>query len=216
MDDANLTNASAPNSARCGSWTSRILLWTLASGVGLWLGASARTGAAGGHASKPSAVVQAAIADVFRFDILVAGKDAPAKPVRPKAPAYRQRVLPSAVLLAMDERPEPVPSVMPKTLSGTHPRFLLTPPARPSGPWGIKWDARMARLEHTQKNLRAVIAMVPGLTAADRESIQMEVNKTCAQMGTLRMERVNQGPEPPEPPVAPAEAGLERATQIIP
>jgi hypothetical protein len=155
MDDAQLNRASATNSARRNSWTSRILLWTLASVVGLWLGTGARTVAAGGQASRPAGTAQAAIADVFRFDILLAGKESPAAEVRPKAPSATQRNLPAEVLLAMEQRPEPVPSVMPKTLSSGHPHFMFTPPARPAGPWRMKWDRNMAHLEHTQQALQA-------------------------------------------------------------
>src|ERR1035437_1209648 len=110
MDDARHNNSTAPKSTRKETWTPRIILWTLACALGLWLGTGTRT-AAGGQGLRPAAVAQAAIADVFRFDILLAGRSSAAKPVRPKAPAAAQCKLPAAVLVAMDQRPEPVPSV---------------------------------------------------------------------------------------------------------
>src|ERR1035438_4779229 len=72
------------------SWTPRIVLWTLASAIGLWLGTSARPAAARGHAGQPSARSQASIADVFRWDILLTGQEPAAKPVRAVAPKPRQ------------------------------------------------------------------------------------------------------------------------------
>ena len=196
MDEAHLNPASPPGSVRRNSWTSRIVLWTLAGVVGLWLGTGTRTVAAGGQASRSAGTAQAAIAEVFRFDILLAGKESPAEPVRPKAPKATQYILPAEVLLAMEQRPEPVPSSMPKTLSSAHPRFMFTPPARPTGPWRMKWDGNMAHLEHTQAGLQAALAMVPGLTAADRKSIQIEVENACAQTGALQMEQTTHSPEP--------------------
>jgi hypothetical protein len=216
MDDHRLNPAAPPGSARWNSWTSRIILWTLASVVGLWLGTGARTAAAGGQASRPSRTAQAAIADVFRFDILLAGKESPAEPVRPKAPTATQYNLPAAVLLAMEQRPEPVPSVMPKTLSSAHPRFMFAPPARPAGPWRMKWDGNMAHLEHAQQALQAALAMVPDLNAADRKSIQIEVDKACEQIGTLRMQQADHAPGPPEPPVRLSGPWSELGTQLMP
>jgi hypothetical protein len=175
--------------------------------------------AAGGQASRPAGTAQAAIADVFRFDILLAGKESPAAEVRPKAPSATQRNLPAEVLLAMEQRPEPVPSVMPKTLSSAHPHFMFTPPARPAGPWRMKWDGNMAHLEHTQQALQAALATVPDLSSADRKSIQIEVDKACQQIGTLRMEQAIHTPDPagpPEPPVRLFGAWPEPGAQLMP
>jgi hypothetical protein len=182
-------------------WTPRIVLWTLASLIGLWLGTSARPAAARGHAGQPSVRSQASLADVFRWDILLTGQEPAAKPVRPAAPKPRQFRVPPALLCELQQRPEPVPSVFPKTLSNAHPRFTLTPPGKPNGAWQMKWDARMASLEHTQEGLRVVLATVPGLTPADRKSIQVEVDKACAQVGSLRMQQAMQAPDSPEPPM---------------
>ena len=216
MDDAQLNRASAGNSARQNSWTARILLWTLTSVVGLWLGTGARTVAAGGQASRPAGTAQAAIADVFRFDILLAGKEPPPAQVHAKAATAAQRNLPPEVLLAMEQRPEPVPSVMPKTLSAAHPRFMFAPPAKPAGPWRMKWDGNMAQLEHTQQALQAALATVPDLSSADRKSIQIEVDKACQQIGTLRMEQGDRVPGPPDHPVRLSGAWAELGTQLMP
>jgi hypothetical protein len=218
MHDARSNHSSAPNSAGWRSWTSRIILWTLASGVGLWLGTGARTAAAGGQATRPVASAQAAIADVFRFDILLAGKDSRAKrqPARPQAASSTQHNLPAAVLLAMNQRPEPVPSPLPQALSNQHPRFRFALPAKPAGAMRMKWDARTAHLEHTQKDLRRILATVPGLTATDRESIQSEVDKACAQVGALRMERAKYASEPPEPPTPRFDEWPARRVQLMP
>lgn len=183
-----------------GKWTPRIVLWTLASVAGLWLGTSARPATVRGHAVQPSTRSQASIADVFRWDILLVGQESRAKRVQPVAPRPRQFALPAAVLCAQQQRPEPVPSVFPKTLSiGARPRFMFTLPGKPSGQ--MKWDEQVAHLEHTQYSLRAVLDTVPGLTSADRKSIQVEVNRACAQIGSLRKERTVEVAEPPEPPV---------------
>lgn len=218
MNDAHTNHSSAPDSAGWRSWTSRIILWTLASGIGLWLGTGARTAAAGGQASRPVASAQAAIADVFRFDILLAGKDSRAKrqSVRPQTAPTTKYSLPAAVRLAIGQRPEPVSSPFPQTLSNQHPRFRFALPVKPAGAMRMKWDERTARLEHTQMDLQRILATVPGLTATDRESIQNEVDKACAQIGTLRVERAKYAPEPPEPPAAHIAEWPARGTQLMP
>jgi hypothetical protein len=195
-------------------------LWTLASVVGLWLGTGSRAASAGGQASRPSRTAQAAIADVFRFDILLAGKESPAEQARPqRTPTATQYILPGEVLLAMKQRPEPVPSAMPKTLSSAHPHFMFTPPGKPVGAWRVKWDGNMAHPEHTQQALQAALAMVPDLTAADRKSIQIEVENACAKTGARRMEQAihSSDPEgPPEPPIHLSGAWPELGTQLMP
>lgn len=207
MDDAQHnysadSHSSAPNSARRGSWTPRIILWTLACVLGLWLGTGTHTVTAGGQKNKPSAAAQSALADVFRFDILLAGKESAVKPVRPKPALEAKCNLPAAFLAAMQQRPEPVYSVMPKTLSNTRPRFMFAPPSRPAGPWRVQLDtANMARLEQTQKQLQATLEIVPGMSAADRKSIQIEVDNACARIDSLRREQLLVAPDFPGPTV---------------
>ena len=216
MDDAQLNQTSGPKSPRGGSWTSRIILWTLACAIGLWLGMGSRTAAAGGKAIGPSVAAKTAIADVFRFDILLAGKESPGTSSPRKAVSEKQFNLPAAVLIALEQRPEPVPSAMPKTLACTRPRFMLAPPVRPAGPWRVQLDANMARSEQTQHGLRSLLTTVPGLTVAQRRSIQAEVEKACEQIGSLRMEETIQAPQPPEPPADFPEAWAGRSTQLMP
>jgi hypothetical protein len=221
MDDAQLNRTSARESPCKASWTPRIILWTLACCVGLWLGAGTRTSAAGGQTNRPSAAAQAALADIFRFDILLAGKEPIARAVQSKAAPEKQYHLPAAVLVATLQRPEPVSSVMPRTLACTRPRFMIAPPARPAGAWSMNLEANMARLEPTQRGLRALLATVQGLTFTDRKSIQIEVDKACAQIGVFRSEPMLQAPEPPEPaasfpPADLPDAWPERGTQLMP
>jgi hypothetical protein len=182
-------------------WTPRIALWTLASVIGLWLGTSARPAAARGHAGQPAARSQASLADVFRWDILLTGEASPAKPARATAPKPRQFNLPPALICALGQRPEPVPSVFPKTLSNRHPRFVFTPPGKPAGAWQMKWETHVSKLEQMQDGLRVTLTTVPGLTAADRQSIQAEVDKACTQVGRLRMQQALPVPDPPDPSV---------------
>ncbi len=180
-------------------WTPRIVVWTIAGVAGLWLGTSARPAAARHQVSQPSEGYEASLADVFRWDILLAGKESPAKPVKPKAAPARQYKLPETLQCALQQRPEPVPSSFPQRLSDAHPRFRFAPPSKPAGGWRMNWDERVARLEHTQEGLRMVLQTVPGLSSADRKSIQAEVSKACAQVGSLRIEHAARVPEPPEP-----------------
>jgi hypothetical protein len=194
----------------------RIILWTLACGIGLWLGAGTRTSAAGGQTSRPSAAAQTAIADIFRFDILVAGKEATAQPVRSAAAAEKQYSLPTVVLAAMRQRPEPVPSAMPRTLVCSRPRLSMAPPARPDEPWRMDLgrmdlEASMARVENAQRGMQALLTAVQGLTDADRKSIQVEVDKACAQIDAFRAEPLVHAPEPPEPDSGFASADLPAA-----
>lgn len=114
MNDDQSNHLAAPSSARRGSWTSRIILSLLACGIGLWLGTGTRNVAAGGGTAKRPVAPQTAIADLFRFDILLAGKGSTVKPVRPKPASEIQHKLPAEVLVAMGQRPEPVQASMPK------------------------------------------------------------------------------------------------------
>jgi hypothetical protein len=216
MDDQQLNSTTAPRSARWRSWTPRIILWTLASVVGLWLGTGTRTVAAGGQASRPVATAQAAIADIFRFDILLAGKEKPAAPVHPKAAPAVKCELPEAVLFARLQRPEPVASVMPKTLSNSHRPWMFAPPAKPAGAWRMKLEEKTAMLEHTQENLKAALATVSGLSAADRKSIQVELDKACDQIGAIRMQQWDRVPGPPELPVRHFGSWSESGAQLMP
>jgi len=187
-------------------WTPRIVLWTLASVIGLWLGTSARPATPLGHSAQRSTQSQASIADVFRWDILLTGEESKAGAAHPAASQPRKFSLPEAVLLARAQRPEPVPSVFPKTLSNTHRRFIFSMPARPAVPlrmnWErMKWDEQVDRLEHGQEGLRALLATVPGLTPVDQKSIQAEVDNACAQIRLHRIEQARPAAEPPEPPI---------------
>jgi hypothetical protein len=49
-----------------------------------------------------------------------------------------------------------------------------------------------------------------------RKSIQIEVDKACQQIGTLRMEQENRVLGPPEPPVRLSGAWPELGTQLMP
>ena len=172
--------------------------------------------AAVGQTNRPSAAAQTAIADLFRFDILLAGKESTVKPVRPKATRENQRNLPATVLAAMEQRPEPAPSALPKTLSCTRPSVLIAPPAIPAGPWRMKLGANLARLEHTREGLKALLATLPDLIAVDRTSTQIEVQKACEEIGSLRSEQAIHVPQPPEPPSAVPERWPELGTQLMP
>jgi len=182
-------------------WTPRIALWTLASVIGLWLGTSARPAAARGRTAQPSARSQASLADVFRWDILLTGQESAAKPAPRATPKPRQFTLPPALLCALQQRPEPVPSVFPKTLSNAHPRFVFTPPGRPAGAWQMKWETHVSKLEQMKDGLRVTLTTVPGLTSADRQSIQAEANRACEQVGALRIQQaLPASTNPPDPP----------------
>jgi hypothetical protein len=200
MNDAQRNHASAPASSLRGSWTSRIVLWTLAGVIGLWLGTGVRPVAAGRQAKKSSAITQSAIADVFRFDILLAGKESKAKAERPKTPSVQKYILPQEVAMAVSKRPEPISSPMPKTLLCTRPRFGIAPPARPAGQWRIKIEASTAGLAQTQAHVKALLATVPDLTDANLSSFRIEVDKACTQSTTPRVEQWNDMREAPQPP----------------
>ena len=210
MDDARLNHAPPPRPASRQSWVPRIILWAFACLVGLWLGAGSRTVAAGGQAPGKTSAAQTALADVFRFDILMAGREPAVKRAQPKPAPQKLFNLPETVLLAMAQRPEPVSSAMPKTLSYTHPRFQIAPPARPAGPWRVKLNVEMSHLGQNPKKLHAVLATVPGLSAADQKSIQVEVQQACEQVESLRrMQRAIRIPPPPEPPMEPSDTFAE-------
>jgi|GEM_PF-2530710 len=198
-------------------WTPRVVLWTLAGLIGLWFGTATRPAAARTHTGKPATASQASLADVFRWDILLVGQESSVKPARTVTPKSRQFSLPEAFLVAQQQRPEPVPSPVPKTLSCTRPRFAFAPPPKPSMAWQMKWDGHMAGMKQMRHNLHAALATVPGLTAADRDAIQVEVDQACAQVGALRNLPAAPLPDPPEPPVLPAAAWPEpHAARLLP
>ena len=206
MDDIKIANAPSKGSGpwkanweyRWRKWTPRIVVWTIAGVIGLWLGTTGRPAAAHNQAVQPSTGSQASLADVFRWDILLAGKEAPAKQEQAKTTPARQFPLPNALRCALERPAEPVRAEFPKTLSGTRPRFAYALPAKPAGRWQVKWDERTARLEHAQKSLHAVLETVPSLTPANRKSIEAEVERACAQARSLRVNQAMPIPEPAE------------------
>lgn len=203
MDESRIARApsrgSGPWKTDWGTWTPRFVAWTIACVIGLWLGTTVHPAAARGQVARPSGGYQASIADVFRWDIMLAGKEPQAKPVRQEAAPARKYKLPEALLCALEQRPEPVPSVFPQRLSGIHPRFYMAPPSKPAGAWRMKLDAQMARLEHEQETPRVALPTMPGLSPSDRKSIQNQVDRACAQVRSLRMEQAVRIPDPAEP-----------------
>lgn len=203
MDESRMRHAPSrgpgPSENPKSKWTARIVLWALASVIGLWLGTNTRGVAARAQASLPSARSEASIADVFRLDILLARMESPVRRVHPKAVQAAECELPVAVLLARQQRPEPVPSVMPKTLSNWNPRFSIAPPARPAWAGRVKLDAQMAQLGQAQIAWKTAIENVPGLTDGDRRSIQLELENVCVQVSAQRRDQAVHLPRLPEP-----------------
>lgn len=162
-------------------WSARIVLWAIASVIGLWLGTNTRGVPARAQATLPTARSEASIADAFRLDILLARMESPVRLAHPKVPQAVECKLPNAVLLAQQQRPEPVPSVMPKTLANWNPRFARAPPTKTAWVRRAKLEAQVARLGQAQIAWKMAIENVPGLTDGDRKSIQLEVENVCVQ-----------------------------------
>ena len=185
MDKRRMTPApsegSGPSENPKSKWTARIVLWALASVIGLWLGTNTRGVPARAQATLPTASSEASIADVFRLDILLARMESPVRLAHPKVTQAVESKLPSAVLLAQQQRPEPVPSVMPKTLANWDPHLALAPPTKTAWVRRAKLEAQVARPEQAQIAWKMAIENVPGLTDGDRKSIQLEVENVCVQ-----------------------------------
>ena len=214
MEDARLKPTSGRKRPRAAALTPRIILWTLAGAMGLWLGMGSRTVAAGGKTTAPAAAAQTAIADVFSFDILLAGKQ---PTVHPKAPPAKSPMrLPEVVLVALQQRPEPVQSAMPQTLTCVRTRLAMSPPARPGRRWNMELNANLARLEHAHASLVSLLATVPGLSPADRRSIEKQAEKAGEQIGSLEKADAMRAQLPPELQTEMPEAWPEHGRQLMP
>jgi hypothetical protein len=184
------------------SVTFRLILLTLASGLGLWLGAGSRStlpGKAAAHSDNPGKWL---IADAFRFDILLAR----AEPATPPAVPAASQTLPAAVVVA---RSEPV-ATMEAPMKAT---LCLQGPARPTGPWQARIVGQVAQLRQTQNQGQERLKGLPGLVPADRqkrqERLQCELQRASEALETLTLEQPMGGPERPAIPEVPVVSPLE-------
>lgn len=194
------------------SVTFRLILFTLASGLGLWLGAGSRSTLPGRATVRSENPGKWLIADAFRFDILLAR----AEPAAPPAVQAASQTVPAAVVVAQSEPVATVEAPMKATLcllQGPAPR--IQPRVRPTGPWQARIAGQVAQLRQTNIHLQEVLKGLPGLMPADRQKLQVnlqcELQRASEALETLTLEQPMGEPERPAMPEVPVVSPLETA-----
>jgi len=196
------------------SITFRLILWVLAGGIGLWLGAGTRPVAAGNVMAKQHDTGKSLIAEAFRFDLLLAKAE-------PAAEGGRTTEAASGAEEAAQPAVEPAePATV--VLAQSQPVSTVEVPLRASlelcipGPRQIPAHVRpvrmarppmlgdLARLRDTQFRVQAVVQDLPGLSLADKRKIehkvQCELSRASKKLEILSLEEPPATPEPPSPP----------------
>ena len=194
------------------SVTFRLILFTLASGLGLWLGAGSRSTLPGRATVRSENPGKWLIADAFRFDILLAR----AEPAAPPAVQAASQTVPAAVVVAQSEPVATVEAPMKATLcllQGPAPR--IQPRARPTGPWQVRIVGQVAQLRQTNIHVQEILKGLPGLMPADRQKLQVnlqcELQRASEALETLTLEQPMGEPERPAMPEVPVVSPLETA-----
>ena len=193
------------------SVTFRLILFTLASGLGLWLGAGSRSTLPGRATVRSENPGKWLIADAFRFDILLAR----AEPATPPAGQAASPAVPAAVVVAQSEPVATVQAPMRamRCLQGPAPR--IQPRVRPAGPWQARIAGQVAQLRQTNIHLQEVLKGLPVLMPADRQKLQVnlqcELQRASEALETLTLEQPMGGPERPAMPVVPDVSPRETA-----
>ena len=174
------------------SVTFRLILLTLASGLGLWLGAGSRSTVAGKATLRSENPRKWLIADAFRFDILLAR----AEPATPPA-------VPAAVVVARREPVETVEAPMRVALVLPMPGPLrisprvqprVPPQMRPASAWQVRIEGRMAHLRQTQNQLQERLTGLPAERGMTQESLQCELQRASTALETLTLDQAIPGP----------------------
>ena len=182
----------------------RLILLVLAGGLGLWLGSDSRPVAAGNAVAKQQDAGKSLIADVFRFDILLAQTEPAAEAVKTAQPAV-EPAAPATVVMAQSQ---PVPTVevplrasLELRIPGPRPIPAHLRPVRMARPPML---GDLAHLRETQVGVQAVIQDLPGLSLADKRRIehkvQCELSRASKKLEVLSLEEPPAAPEPPSPP----------------
>lgn len=181
------------------SVTFRLVLFTLASGLGLWLGAGSRSTIPGRATVRRENPGKWLIADAFRFDILLAR----AEPATPPAVQAASPAVPAAVVVAQSEPVETVEAPMRVALVlpmpgplRTSPRVQprLPPQMRPASAWQVRVEGRMAHLRQTQNQLQARLTGLPAERGMTQESLQCELQRASTALETLTLDQAIPGP----------------------
>ena len=193
------------------SVTFRLILFTLASGLGLWLGAGSRSTLPGRATVRSENPGKWLIADAFRFDILLAR----AEPATPPAVQAACPAVPAAVVVAQSEPVATVQAPMRAMLCLQGPAPRIQPRVRPAGPWQARIAGQVAQLRQTNIHLQEVLKGLPVLMPADRQKLQVnlqcELQRASEALETLTLEQPMGGPERPAMPVVPDVSPRETA-----
>ncbi len=179
------------------SLTFRLILLTLASGLGLWLGAGSRSAAAGRVKVQGENPGKWLIADAFRFDLLLAR----AEPAAPPAVPAESQTRPAAVVVAQSEPVETVKAPMRAALILHEPGpRIIHPRVRPNGAWQMRVEGQMADLRQTETRVQEILKGLPGLAPAEREMVQKrlqcELQRASKALERLALDEPMGGPEP--------------------
>ena len=193
------------------SVTFRLILFTLASGLGLWLGAGSRSTLPGRATAQNENPGKSLIADAFRFDILLAR----AEPATPPAVQAASPAVPAEVVVAQSEPVATVQAPMRAMLCLQGPAPRIQPRVRPAGPWQARIAGQVAQLRQTNIHLQEVLKGLPVLMPADRQKLQVnlqcELQRASEALETLTLEQPMGEPERPAMPEVPVVTPLETA-----
>ena len=105
MSTSEIDNSQGPSR----NWVFKAALWVIAGVTGLLLGVGTRPVTASGQAQTKQSAVKELVADSFRFDNFLSRDERPAPQASAKvAAAPRRYVLPTALQLVVNRKPEPV------------------------------------------------------------------------------------------------------------
>lgn len=198
------------------SVTFRLILFTLASGLGLWLGAGSRSAVAGKATARRENPGKWLIADAFRFDILLAR----AEPAEPQAVQATSQTAPATVVVAQSEPVATVEAPMTATLCLQGPGPRIHPRVRPTGPWQVRIVGQVAQLRQTNSHVQEVLKGLPGLMPVERqklqERLQCELQRASEALETLTLDEPMGGPEIPALPEVLVVSTPEAATPGCP
>jgi len=196
------------------SLTFRLILLTLASGLGLWLGAGSRSAATGKVTAQGENPDKWLIADAFRFDILLAR----AEPAAAEAVAAESQTRPAAVVVARIVPVETVESPMrvALVLRVPGPPRVIRPQMRPTGARQMRIEGQMAQIRQTEERVQGLLKGLPGLMPAEREKVQKrlqcELQRASRTLETLALEEAMDGPETPMAADIPEDGTADAAT----
>jgi hypothetical protein len=179
----------------------RLILLMLASGLGLWLGAGARSATAGKVTVQRENPGKWLIADAFRFDILLARAEPAKPPADASAARTESQTRPAAVVVARSEPVETVevPLRVALDLRGPGPLRIharMQPENRPAGVWRMRIEGQVAQLRQTERQTQEILRGLPGLAPVEmiQKRLECELQRASKTLEALELDEPAPGP----------------------